>query len=110
MPDFTGLSFPTGRNLNQMCFNKTTPSQSKLYKELIEGKEHLLHSFDQDKETIKKDDDGPKGSVVGDSGSGSTNQTYTVDEDIVEELDQENSKDNSLDASGDQDEFKNSLN
>ena len=90
-----------------MCFNKTTPDQSKLYKDLVEGKEHLLHSFDPDSQSIKKEtDDGPKGSIVGDSGSGSTTQTYTVDEDIVEELDQ----DNSLEKSGDQDEFKNSLN
>ena len=73
MPDFTGLSFPVGRNLNQMCFNKTTPDQSKLYKDLVEGKEHLLHSFDPDSQSIKKEtDDGPKGSIVGDSGSGST--------------------------------------
>ena len=81
-----------------MCFNKTTPDQQKLFKELIEGKEHLLHSFNPDKEQTKKEDDGPKGSIVGDSGSGSTTQTYTMDEDIVEELDQE--KDNSHNMSG----------
>ena len=41
--------------------------------ELIEGKEHLLHDFDPDRDLQKKDDDTPKVNITGDSGSGSTN-------------------------------------
>lgn len=50
----------------------------------------MLHNYSGALDLTKKDDENAKELVLGDSGSGSTNQTFhMIDEDIVEELDGE---------------------
>ena len=90
VPDFSNENLIMCKNLYQMCFVRESPNQSKLYKELIEGKQHMLHNYSGTLDLTKRDDENAKELVLGDSGSGSTNQTFhMIDEDIVEELDGE---------------------